>query len=223
MDIKNTLEFDSLYLEFGLHQVLRDIYMKCAQGEVVGLLGRNGSGKSCLMKIVFGSMAAYQQSVRINGNHLSPNARQPFIKYLPQQSFVPTHLTISAALKHYQIDIDELLLSFNTFGSKLHIEFGNLSGGDRRLFEVFLILKSNGLFCILDEPFSNLMPLHIDQLTALIHTCKADKGIIITDHQYRYIIPASDRLYFLHQGKTYPIGKKSELLAFGYFPEGLVI
>ncbi len=219
MDIKNTLEFDSLYLEFGLHKVLQDIYMKCSQGEVIGLLGRNGCGKSSLMKIVFGSMKAYQQSVRINGKHLSVNARRNMIKYLPQESFIPGYLSLQTVLKHYQIEKEQLLSRFPVFLSKIHHPFGELSGGEGRLFEVFVILKSKSHFCILDEPFSNLMPLYIDQIITLINDCRADKGMIITDHLYRYIIPASDRLYFLHQGKTYPIHQQSELTRFGYLPE----
>ena len=52
----NVLEFDSLYLEFGPKRVLSSIYMKCETGKITALLGRNGSGKSCLMKIVFGAL-----------------------------------------------------------------------------------------------------------------------------------------------------------------------
>jgi lipopolysaccharide export system ATP-binding protein len=88
MVVKNMLEFDSLYLEFGHHRVLQDVYVKCETGEVVGIIGRNGSGKSCLMKIVFGSMKAYMQSVRINGEYVTgSNIRKGLINYLPQESF----------------------------------------------------------------------------------------------------------------------------------------
>ena len=91
----HTLEFDSLYLEFDLRKVLSSVYMKCETGNVVGLLGRNGSGKSCLMKIVFGSMRAEHKSIRIDGRYYPGNTpKKTLITYLPQDHFIPTFLTL---------------------------------------------------------------------------------------------------------------------------------
>lgn len=220
MAVKNVLEFDSLYLEFGLHKVLQDVYMKCEQGEVVGLLGRNGSGKSCLMNIVFGSMKAYQESVRINGEYLlNTNIRKGLIQYLPQESFIPKSLKVKTALAHYNIPSADFLHTFPDFATKLTCRVAELSGGEVRLLEIFMILKSKGLFCILDEPFSNLMPLHIEKVLQLIESTKVQKGIIITDHLYSYLIEASDRLYLLQQGKTFPVKNAEELIQYGYLPE----
>lgn len=220
MVVKNVLEFDSLYLEFDLHKVLQDVYMKCEQGEVVGLLGRNGSGKSCLMQIVFGSMRAYQQSVRINGEYvLNTNISKGLIHYLPQESFIPKSLKVKTVIAHYNLSADDLIIAFPNFVSKLNDSIGALSGGEVRLLEIFIILKSKGLFCILDEPFSNLMPLHIEKVLQLIEHCKVNKGIIITDHLYSYLIEASGRLYLLQNGKTYPIKNPEELIQYGYLPD----
>jgi lipopolysaccharide export system ATP-binding protein len=64
--MKNILEFDSLDLRFDGRRILSGTYIKCQQGEVVGLLGRNGSGKSSLMKVVFGTLGVEHKSVRVN-------------------------------------------------------------------------------------------------------------------------------------------------------------
>jgi ABC-type multidrug transport system ATPase subunit len=154
MAVTNILEFDSLYLEFGLHKVLQDIYVCCKQGEVVGLLGRNGSGKSCLMKIVFGSMKAYQKSIRVNGEYiLDTNISRKLIQYLPQDSFIPGFLTLQFVCKQFQVSFESLIGFAPEFELKMDAKIDELSAGELRLFEIFMILTTKGHFCILDEPF----------------------------------------------------------------------
>lgn len=220
MDQLNVLEFDSLYLEFGLQKVLQDVYVKCTQGEVVGLLGRNGSGKSCLMKIVFGSRQAYIQSVRINGEYvLGTNIRKGYINYLPQESFIPPFLTVQNVLEQYDVSIAGFCSFVPELSEALSRKVSELSTGEARLLEIYIILMRPSLFSILDEPFSGLMPIHIDRVIGLINSAKASKGIILTDHQYRYLLQVSNRGYLLHQGKTFPIQHRDELLRFGYLPD----
>jgi len=215
----NVLEFDSLYLEFGLQKVLQDVYVKCTQGEVIGLLGRNGSGKSCLMKIVFGSIRAYIQSVRINGEHVSgTNILKGYINYLPQESFIPPFLSVHNVLKQYNVDAEDFCSFVPELSGTLARKAGELSTGEARLLEIYIILMRPSLFSILDEPFSGLMPIHIDRVIELINTVRGSKGIILTDHQYRYLLQVSNRVYLLYHGKTFPITHRDELLRFGYLP-----
>jgi ABC-type multidrug transport system ATPase subunit len=214
------LEFDSLYLEFGHHRVLQDVYVKCETGEVVGIIGRNGSGKSCLMKIVFGSMKAYMQSVRINQtNILQTNIPKGYINYLPQESFLPPFLKVKEALKQYNIDPDDLTRFIPELTDRQNHAINRLSGGEIRLIEVYLILQSPSLFSILDEPFSGLMPIHIERVISLIKQAGIHKGIILTDHQYRYLMPIADKLFLLVNGKTIPVKDSNELIRFGYLPD----
>lgn len=213
----HTLEFDSLYLEFGLQSVLCSVYMKCETGNVVGLLGRNGSGKSCLMKIVFGSMGAEHKSIRIDGKHYPGNTRKETrVTYLPQDNFIPPFLTLKQALDLYNIPPHELIHYFPEFEKLLNLKSNELSGGYRRLAEVLMILKTPSWFSILDEPFSGLMPVHIETLREIFHHEKQNKGIIITDHLYRHITAMSDQLYVLSNGQTYRITDQDQLVRLGY-------
>lgn len=134
--MKHILEFDSLDLAFGLRKVLSNVHMKCSTGEIVGLLGRNGSGKTCLMKIVFGSMQAEYKSVRIDGLPYAGN--RPFkkrVSYLPQQSFMPPFLTVRESLKVYGIAEEELLATFPEYAEFMDLKPHQLSGGYCRLLE----------------------------------------------------------------------------------------
>jgi ABC-type multidrug transport system ATPase subunit len=217
---KHTLEFDGIELSFGMHSVLSSIYMKCETGKIVGLMGRNGCGKSSLMKTVFGSLRNTNQSVRVNSFALIGNyQRDKFISYLPQESFIPNNLTVAMALEYYNIPIENPQNNFPEFKELMGHTVSNLSGGYLRLLESFLILNSPHPFCLLDEPFSGLMPLHIEKLKELIARTKYSKGIILSDHLYRHTMEMADEIYLLSNGKTYLIKDLDELVFRGYLPE----
>ena len=83
------LEIDSVTLNFGNRSILSGCYLNSKSGEVVGLLGRNGSGKSSLLKIIFGSLKADFMHLRIDGKIISRGFTGKNIGYLPQQGFLP--------------------------------------------------------------------------------------------------------------------------------------
>lgn len=215
-----TLEFDSLYLAFGTHRILSSIYVKCTTGQVVGLLGRNGSGKSCLMQIVFGNLSAESKSVRYNGTSLMGNyMNKKTIAYLPQFDLLPSFITFEQALKFYSVDKNKIEAGFPELLEILKRKSSEVSGGQQRLFEVLLILYSQHPFCLLDEPFSGLMPVTIDRLKELILEERKNKGIIITDHLHRQIRTIADELYVLTNGTTYQIKNDEQLIEYGYLSE----
>ena len=105
MLMKDILEFDGIELSYGTRSILSGIYMKCSVGEVVGILGRNGSGKSSLFKVVFGSQAATHRSVRINEEPLPDDfIRRRIIGYLPQSNLIPPHVPIAKALDLFEVE-----------------------------------------------------------------------------------------------------------------------
>lgn len=176
----NTLEFDSLRLEFGLHRVLSDVYMSCSTGKITGLLGRNGSGKSCLMQMVFGIWGE-DKSVRVNKAALIDNyLKRKLIAYLPQQNLVPSFLTFAQALNLYEVNPEKIVEAFPELKECLIQKPAEVSGGLRGLFEVMMMLNTTHPFCILDEPFSGIMPVHIEKLKVLLNLEKSKKGFLIT-------------------------------------------
>lgn len=214
------IEFDSIMLEFGMHRVLSAIHMACNTGEVVGLLGRNGSGKSCLMRIVFGSMAAQSKSVRIDGQYLTGNyMHKKRIAYLPQHDLLPEFLTFSSALNLFGVKADQIKNAFPELMDILKQKPHQVSGGQRRIFETLLVLYSDHPFCFLDEPFSGVMPVHAERLSEIICSEKSRKGIIVSDHLHKQIRAIADRLYVLANGKTYPIQSEIQLVELGYLLE----
>jgi len=211
------LEIDSVLLEFGSKRILKDVYLKSETGKVTGVLGRNGTGKSCLMKILFGELIPSDKSIRINGKALITSNRSPKdLRYLPQKRFVPNSLTVERVFNDFKLDFADLIYNFPELEKFYKSKLINLSGGERRIIEIYTILVSQTKFSMLDEPFSLVMPIHIDSIKKLILREKENKGIIITDHMYQHIIDICDDLYVINNEKTYLTRSIEDLETLGY-------
>lgn len=201
--MKNILEIDSVILEFGNKRILQDVYLKTETGRITGLLGRNGSGKSCLMNIIYGKLIPAEKSVRLNNKY---NPKKHFSKetltYLPQFNFIPKSLTVERIFKDYRIDFNSFLIHFPEFEKYYKTKIKLLSGGEQRIIEIYVILVSDTKFCMLDEPFSQVMPKHIDTIKGIIISEKERKGIIITDHMFEHIIDICDEINVIKNGRT---------------------
>ena len=215
--MKHTLEVDSVMLEFGSKRVLQDVYIKCETGKITALLGRNGTGKTCLMNITHGMLKTENQSVRLDGKVLLKSRRSPSdILYLTQLSYIPKSLSLKRIFKDFNLDFSVFVNEFPDLEKYYNERIKNLSGGERRIVEIYLIIASNTRFCLLDEPFSHVMPIHVEAIKRLIIREKENKGILITDHMYEHITEICDDLYVIRNGKTHLTNDIKDLEALGY-------
>jgi ABC-type multidrug transport system ATPase subunit len=213
----NTLLVDSVQLAFGQLQVLQSAFITARTGRVTGVLGRNGTGKSCLFKSIMGGIKPQNIFIRFNEErdtdygHIGNR-----IKYLPQHEFIPAKMTLGEAYTLYGVDYDGLVSfdpKFHTYQRRMARE---LSGGEVRVAEMYMILHTEAEFCILDEPFSNIAPKYVEKMQLLIQEQKAAKGIIISDHLYESVISVTDDLFLLRDGYTFPIKSRDDLVRLGY-------
>lgn len=215
--MKHKFEADSIQLEFGSRRILSDIYFECKTGNVTGILGRNGQGKTCLMNIVYGNLNPISKSIRFDGVAILQAFKRPhLLTYLPQFNFIPSHLTLKRIFSDFDLDYQESEKIFPEFNIKYKSPINNLSGGQRRLIEVYVIIKSNSQFSMLDEPFSHLAPLQIEKVNELLKVEKSNKGFLITDHMFRYVTEISDNLYILTDGKTHLAKDITDIEKLGY-------
>ena len=212
------LFIDSVNQSFADREVLSSVYINCEVGEVVGLLGRNGSGKSTLLKIIFGSVTANFKYLNINNKVYTKGYLSKNLSYLPQDNFIPDQINVSQAIdifcKKHGAELHQIEFVKNHLNSK----FYNLSGGERRFLECLLMIYSNAEYVLLDEPFSQLSPLWVDELKNHIDVARAYKGFIITDHYYKSILAVSDRIVLLHNRCNYTIKNEADLILHGYLP-----
>lgn len=216
------LEADSIWLEYGGRKILQNIYIKVEKGEIVALLGRNGTGKSSLMQMIFGSLRGQHQSVRIDGKYIRyPFKTKGLICYVPQERLTPSGFTVAQCFQLFGTDQDLALAYFPEMKKWLPEKSRDLSGGQQRLVEILMLLLGPSAFVLLDEPFSQLAPVVVERLKALIVACKENKGILLSDHQYEPVIEISDHTYLL-----VPVGRsmllkevRKELAIYGYIRE----
>jgi lipopolysaccharide export system ATP-binding protein len=217
LPMNHVLEVDSIRLDFGMRSILSDTYLRCETGAITGLLGRNGSGKSCLLRIVYGDLPVSTRSVRFDGLAIAePYKRPNLLLYLPQFNFIPETLSLQRVLNDYQLEFLELEKKFPEFGATHRSRISELSGGQRRLVNLYIIVRSVSQFVLLDEPFTHLTPLQIEKVKEMLLEEKQHKGLVITDHLYRAVTAVSDQLYILKDGKTYPAKSDRDIETLGY-------
>ena len=217
--MSHQLEIDSVNKSFGMNRILTDIYLKCETGNIVGILGRNGSGKSTLLKILFGSEHAEQKFIRIDGKIFDKVYKTPGeIVYLPQDSFIPRNMTLITAVKLYLANdtlvnkfFDDPVLKMLQYNKPAYI-----SGGELRYLEIKLMLSVDAKFILLDEPFNGISPLNIEFIKTMIQNSAQNRGIILTDHDYRNVLDVANQRYLLYDGGLKIIKDKEELALRGY-------
>lgn len=220
---KHTLQADSVFKYINGRELLTDCFVKCETGEVVGILGRNGCGKSTFLKIIFGTVSCHHKYVGIDGKRYdAPYKTKDLMAYLPQHPFLPGTLTVKAVIELFT-DSDEerdRVAGDEHLQEHLSKKVNALSGGERRYLEILLLVNSDARFILLDEPFNGLDPLTKERIMTLIRVHKDTKGFIMTDHDYRHIIAASDRIILVANGIFHPVKVLSELEDRQYLPPG---
>ncbi|MGF7080605.1 ATP-binding cassette domain-containing protein [Mucilaginibacter sp. UYCu711] len=213
----HTLKVDSVQLAFNDRKILQDVYLHCNQGEVIGLLGRNGSGKSSLLKIIFGTLTPSYKYVGIDDEFIHYGYLNNRIAYLSQDSYLPRGIKISdlAAMLIDQLYWDDFA-NLDIYKNHHHKKPEQLSGGELRQLEMLMILCSKADFILLDEPFTHVTPVETQYFKTIIKSISKTKGIIITDHQYYNVLDISDRVILLTDGCTKHLKNVDDLVTYNY-------
>lgn len=214
---KDTLLADSIRLSFGTFNVLNGAWLRSETGMVTGVLGRNGSGKSCMFRAIMGGLKTQELYVRVNDEIVTGSKEMgKHIKYLAQKPFLLPDLTLREIFMYFDADFDAFCDDFPKFLQYPDTQVKKLSGGELRIAEIWLCLCSDSPFCILDEPFAYLAPVYIEVVQKLIQREKSRKGIIISDHNYEALLEISDEVLLLSEGYVHLIKERSDLVRYGY-------
>ena len=217
----------SLRKSYRKRLVIRDVSMELGRGEVVALLGPNGSGKTTCFYAIAGLVTPEGGQVVIDGRDVTalPMYRRAKlgIGYLPQEASIFRGLSVEdnilAILEIAVADrstrkerLEELLSEF----SITHLRRASalsLSGGERRRVEIARCLAADPKYVLLDEPFAGVDPIAVGEIRALVADLKTRGiGVLITDHNVRETLDIVDRAYILHDGKVLMSGTAEEVV-----------
>ncbi len=207
--------------------VIRDVSMELRRGEIIALLGPNGSGKTTCFYAIAGLVSPDAGQVSIDGRDITylPMYRRARagIGYLPQEMSVFRGLNVEdnilAILEIAEKDrhkrrerLEELLSDFSITHLR-HASALALSGGERRRVEIARCLAANPKYLLLDEPFAGVDPISVDEIRGLVHDLtQRGIGVLITDHNVRETLEIVDRAYILHDGAVLMSGTAEEVI-----------
>lgn len=213
---------------YGSREVVKGITIQIERGEVVGLLGPNGAGKTTTFYMITGMIHPDQGKVKLNGSDITSmpmyKRAKKGVGYLSQEPSVFTKLTVEDNLRLVlemtslnQLEQSERLESLLEDFSINHIRKSKaytLSGGERRRTEIARALVMEPEFILLDEPFSGIDPIAVEDIQKIIFDLKSRNiGVLITDHNVRETLTITDRSYLLFEGKILKSGTARELAA----------
>lgn len=225
MNAPGILEADSVRYRVSGRRILTNVYLKVAVGEILGILGRNGAGKSVLLKIIFGVLPCESRNIRLNGKQCGKPFATKTVSYLPQKGLLPPSGKVSAMIDLF---LDNpaaagVAKSEERISAHLDKRVRELSGGLRRYLEVLLILNLGSSFVLLDEPFSGIEPIYRERIKQWIKEASKTKGILITDHDYLNILDLTSDIALISKGSLIPIRDPEELKDYGFIPMHAVL
>lgn len=221
------LQIISLRKSYRKRPVIRDVSITLGRGEVVALLGPNGSGKTTCFYAIAGLVAPEGGKVIIDGRDVTtlPMYRraQLGIGYLPQEMSVFRGMSVEdnimsileIALKdrHQRRERLETLLSEFSIEHLRRASAMALSGGERRRVEIARCLAAGPKYVLLDEPFAGVDPIAVAEIRHLVADLKnRGIGVLITDHNVQETLQIVDRAYILHDGKVLMSGTTQDVV-----------
>ncbi len=211
---------------YGKKVVVNGVSLELKKGEIVGLLGPNGAGKTTTFYMITGMIQPNKGYIflgeeDITGLPMYRRARKG-ISYLAQEPSIFSRLSVEDNLrlvleitklsKAEQKEKLEKILEDLTITSIRKSKGYNLSGGERRRAEISRALVMEPDFILLDEPFSGIDPIAVEDIQGIIRSLKdRDIGVLITDHNVRETLSVTDRAYLLYDGRILMSGTADSL------------
>ena len=208
--------------------VIRDVTLELGRGEVVALLGPNGSGKTTCFYSIAGLVTPEGGKVIVDGRDVTtlPMYRRAKlgIGYLPQEMSIFRGMTVEDNImsileiavpeKRKRRERLEKLLSEFSIEHLRRASALALSGGERRRVEIARCLAAGPKYVLLDEPFAGVDPIAVGEIRHLVADLKnRGIGVLITDHNVQETLQIVDRAYILHDGKVLMSGTTAEVVA----------
>jgi branched-chain amino acid transport system ATP-binding protein len=219
------LRADGLHTYYGASHVLRGVDFEVANGETIGLMGRNGMGKTTLIRSMLGLVRPRQGRVSVRGQDMTDapphSIARRGIAYVPEGRGIFPNLSVRENLVmaarpgvdgRREWDFDRVIATFPRLGERLNHGGGQLSGGEQQMLTIGRALMTNPDLLILDEATEGLAPLIAREIWSIIKTIRAS-GIatVIVDKNYGAVMSLAHRCVVLVKGRVVFAGSSVEL------------
>ena len=216
------LRLSGVHAFYGESHILHGIDLHVNRGEVVTLLGRNGSGRTTTLKAILGLVGRRSGSIMINGREsvtLPPHRiAQLGIGYCPEERGIfaslscEENLLLPPPVASGGMSVDEIYAMFPNLKERRNSPGGRLSGGEQQMLAVARILRTGAKLLLLDEISEGLAPVIVQALGRAIRTLR-ERGmtIVMVEQNFRFAAPLADRMYIVEHGRIVAEIGKDEL------------
>jgi branched-chain amino acid transport system ATP-binding protein len=220
------LAVENLNAHYGKSHILQGVDFTLEHGEIVSLLGRNGSGRSTTLKAMLGMVRPTSGSVKLDGQELA--GRRSFqnvrsgLAYVPEERLIFANLTVeenlrmgvqraSAAVKAW--NIDEMYGWFPRLAERRRISAGSLSGGEQQMLTICRSLLGNPRVILIDEPTEGLAPKIVETvMEAIIAINAAGVAVLLVEQKLTIALRISHRVLVMGHGRIRYAGSPTDLL-----------
>lgn len=210
------LEIKNLYKNYGEKQVLNNITLTVPRGKIIGLLGKNGTGKTTLIKLINGLLTPTEGEIIFEGEKIGPQSKLN-IAYLPERTYLDKSMTINETLKFFKefysnFDIDKAKDLLKKLDLDENQKIIKMSKGMQEKVQIVLVMSRKADLYILDEPLGGVDPATRDYiLDTILTNFNEGASIIISTHLISDIERILDEVIFIDKGEIKLISDADEL------------
>lgn len=200
------LECKNIYKDYDKKQVLKDINLKIPRGKIIGLLGKNGMGKTTLIKLINDLLTPTSGEILVNGKNIGIESKR-IISYLPERTYLDKSMTIKQTLEYFtdfydNFDIKKAKRLIKDLDLEIDTKISKMSKGMQEKLQLILVMSRNVELYILDEPLGGVDPATRDYiLDTILNNFNEDASVIISTHLISDIERILDEVIFIDKGK----------------------
>ena len=200
------LTVNGLYKSYDKKEVLKDINFDISSGKIVGLLGKNGMGKTTLIKLINDLLTKDKGFIKVNGKEIGVESKK-IISYLPERTYLNKQMSAREVIDYFNdfySDFDSkkakrLLKDLNV---DINLKLSKMSKGMQEKVQLVLVMSRKAKLYILDEPLAGVDPATRDYiLDTILNNFNKDASIIISTHLISDIERILDEVIFINDGK----------------------
>ena len=202
----NLLEFKNVNKSFGNKQVLYDVNLVIPKGKIIGLLGKNGTGKTTLIKLINDLLTVDSGEVLVNGNKIGIESKK-IISYLPERTYLNKSMTVKMVLEYFKdfydnFDIEKAEKLLKDLDLDINQKLSKMSKGMQEKVQLVLVMSRKADLYILDEPLGGVDPATRDYiLDTILNNFNEGASVIISTHLISDIERILDEVIFIDKGK----------------------